>query len=40
LIERVYKKMVQSGDIIEIYEYEKGYLIIRINKQKITKGVL
>ena len=26
MIERVYKKIVQSGDIIEIYEYEKGYL--------------
>lgn len=26
MIERVYKKIIQSGDIIEIYEYEKGYL--------------
>jgi len=26
LIERVYKRIVQSGDVIEIYEYEKGYL--------------
>jgi hypothetical protein len=26
LIERVNKKIIQSGDIIEIYEYEKGYL--------------
>ena len=26
MIERVYKKIVQSGDVIEIYEYEKGYL--------------
>ena len=26
MIERVLKKIVQSGDIIEIYEYEKGYL--------------
>lgn len=26
LIERVYKKIVKSGDIIEVYEYENGYL--------------
>lgn len=26
MIERVYKKIVQSGDVIEIYEYERGYL--------------
>ena len=26
MIERVYKKIVYSGDIIEIYEYDKGYL--------------
>lgn len=26
LIERVNKKIVQSGDIVEIYEYEHGYL--------------
>lgn len=26
MIERVYKKIVQSGDVIEIYEYDKGYL--------------
>ena len=26
MVERVLKKIVQSGDIIEIYEYEKGYL--------------
>jgi len=26
MIERVYKKIVYSGDIVEIYEYEKGYL--------------
>ena len=26
MIERVYKKIIQSGDIIEIYEYEEGYL--------------
>ena len=26
LIERVYKKIVYSGDVIEVYEYEKGYL--------------
>lgn len=26
MIERVHKKIVQSGDIIEVYEYENGYL--------------
>lgn len=26
MIERVYKKIIQSGDIIEIYEYSEGYL--------------
>jgi hypothetical protein len=26
LIERVYKKIVYSGDIVEVYEYDKGYL--------------
>lgn len=26
MIKRVNKKIIQSGDIIEIYEYEKGYL--------------
>ena len=26
MIERVTKKIIQSGDIIEIYEYSKGYL--------------
>lgn len=26
MIERVYKKIVYSGDIVEVYEYDKGYL--------------
>ena len=26
LIERVYKKIVCAGDVIEVYEYDKGYL--------------
>ena len=26
MIERVYKKIVYSGDVVEVYEYEKGYL--------------
>jgi len=26
LIERVYKKIVYSGDVVEVYEYDKGYL--------------
>ena len=26
MIERVYKKIVYSGDVIEVYEYDKGYL--------------
>lgn len=26
MIERVYKKIICSGDIIEVYEYDKGYL--------------
>ena len=26
MIERVYKKIVYSGDVVEIYEYDKGYL--------------
>jgi len=26
LIERVYKKIIYSGDVVEIYEYDKGYL--------------
>lgn len=26
MIERVYKKIVYSGDVVEFYEYDKGYL--------------
>ena len=26
MIERVYKKIVYSGDVVEVYEYDKGYL--------------
>jgi len=26
LIERVYKKIIYSGDVVEVYEYDKGYL--------------
>ena len=26
MIERVYKKIIYSGDVIEVYEYDKGYL--------------
>ena len=26
MIERVYKKIIYSGDVVEIYEYDKGYL--------------
>lgn len=26
MIERVYKKIVYAGDVVEVYEYDKGYL--------------